>query len=145
MEAKDFRLGNWVETYVVMIMGSWIDKEGKHQGVDEFTTPKIREKQIDIEDLKIIESYHGLATYRGIPLSSEILERCGFECDNKPTWFPKWKIKYTRVLVESVIIIDEYGSEFSWIEGNTIVPIQYLHELQNLFYSLTKTELNYQP
>ena len=78
-----------------------------------------------------------------IPLTPEVLEKCGFDRLNKETMaVPSiWHSTYTRVLVKTNFDLQERGSEWYWIEGNTIVELKYLHQLQNLYFALTGKEL----
>lgn len=69
-----------------------------------------------------------------ILLTPEILEKLGFEFDT---------ITFSR----SCFLLAEGDNGFDvWIGGLSKVklnPIKYVHELQNLFYAITKEELNY--
>lgn len=138
INAEYLRLGNWVETYMVLLSGAWYDKDGNPHGEDKITEPTIRQKQIDLEDLRIIQEAKGLATYRGIPLTTEILLAAGFECD-------------TITYYNNTIMLSEGDHGFTcWYkhfgEGyRIIIPIKHLHQLQNLYFSLTATELIYNP
>lgn len=76
--------------------------------------------------------------YSPIPLTSEILEKCGFIKDHDT--YKKlnsnlsylFRISYTGV---------------GWFSMNAIanIPALYLHQLQNLYFALTGEELNYKP
>jgi hypothetical protein len=139
IDAKDLRIGNWVETYMVMIAGSWYDQEGKKHGQDIITEPTINRRQITADDLKIIIEAAGLATYRPIPLSPELLLWCGFEkADAGNFRFGRFFLgNYSK---------GKYG--FAWRKdimdsqiGNPSTEISCLHELQNLYFALTNKEL----
>lgn len=78
-----------------------------------------------------------------IPLTPELLIKCGFckiseETMSHPAIYHK---TYIRIIVENNFDIQERGSEWFWIEGNTIVELKHLHQLQNLYYSLTNEEI----
>ena len=78
-----------------------------------------------------------------IPLTEQWLIKLGFEDKSEDTfWYGKYVIKYTPVRVECKIEISTDGEDFRWIEGNTIVQIEHVHQLQNLFFALTGKELN---
>jgi len=145
INANELRIGNWVESYVVMVAGSWFDKEGKIHGEDKVTTPGWARK-ITWEDLKILtEDKIGLATYRPIPLTPEILVKAGFK-NMDDIFFIKYK--------ELLLCLDkvwwwtnawEADGEF---EYNALAPyreITYVHELQNLYFAITQTELQIIP
>jgi hypothetical protein len=71
----------------------------------------------------------------GVTLTKEILLKCGaekYEFDNgQPN---QYRIGSRLFVIRNGAIYD-YGSG---------TKLDYLHELQNLYYSLTKTELNYE-
>jgi hypothetical protein len=77
-----------------------------------------------------------------IPLTPEILEKCGFEYDSI-----EWPSAKVWVL-KSVPLQDKYicalqqktGPSFWYRPAN--LKVQYIHQLQNLFYSLTGEELS---
>ena len=134
MDAKELRIGNWVETYMFVVSGAWYDKEGVQHGVDTITEPALRQRQITIDDLQIISS-SPLACYRPIPLTPDILIEAGFregedrfysyrECPLK-VFYDMEQVCYGDFMLE--------------------VTIKYLHQLQNIYYALTQTELPYNP
>lgn len=74
--------------------------------------------------------------YRSIPLTPEILEKCGaivYEFDNGLG--NQYRIKDRLFVIRDGNIVD-YGSS---------VIIKHLHQLQNLYFALTGEELNYTP
>lgn len=76
-----------------------------------------------------------------IPLTPEILEKCGFEKqDNR--WY-KLNIceDYINLYFESLAKAELSISGL----GMKLPHIEHLHQLQNLIYSLTKQELEYKP
>ena len=99
------------------------------------------------EELRIQEVYGGIKdlcneTF-GIPLTHEILERAGFV--NFPSGnIDRWKKE--RFYLESNWFGAQGQYKFKWENmdhtGNTPnTKIQYLHQLQNLYFSLTGEEL----
>lgn len=74
---------------------------------------------------------------RPIPLTHKILEQCGFK-ESRQTFFT-W---YTRRLTDSQFRLD-YSDEttYHWVQSNTIVELNYLHQLQNLYFAITGEEL----
>lgn len=75
-----------------------------------------------------------------IPLTPEILEKCGFE--KQMMWTYSISIGGDMNLVY-------YLGEKGWSIGNKqysdFSNLKHLHQLQNLYYALTGQELNYQP
>jgi hypothetical protein len=77
-------------------------------------------------------------SYAPISLSPEILEKCGFKNDhstfeyadgsNNEKLFISW-------------IDGEYVVELQNGEKNISIELKYLHQLQNLYFALTQTEL----
>jgi hypothetical protein len=76
-----------------------------------------------------------LETLKPIPLTKEILLKCGAEKYEFDNGQPNQYRVGSRLFVIRNGAIYDYGSD---------TKLNYLHELQNLYYSLTKTELNYE-
>lgn len=91
-------------------------------------------------DILILED-NGLLTLgytvTPIPLSHEILEKCGFATTRFQVFTNKWHIGSFQLDVDDDMAV--------WVSGNDRVIIYHLHQLQNLYYALTGEELNYQP
>lgn len=83
-----------------------------------------------------------------MPLSPEILERCGFKkgkYGEQEQWLSPEIERHNPYSKFQIGIINNPIYGFTFNLEITIVSIRSLHELQNLYYALTKTELNYQP
>lgn len=127
IDAKELRIGNWViDRYTL-------------SGDERFT--------------QVVSLYHWKGNgsinastdtdYYPIPLTTEILLGAGFEEKNKNSWFPYWQIEHTRIIVKYTFKISTMGEdEWRWIEGNVNIPFYYVHQLQNLYFCITGTELN---
>jgi hypothetical protein len=114
--AKELRIANWVNE-----LG------------ESFYTPI----QVSIKLLGQIES--GEKDFQPIPLTPEILEKCGFErmpLTSVKRWFNKETIFYLQLSKSKYFV---YGYKF-YPHG-----ITYLHQLQNLYFFLTGKELIYKP
>lgn len=72
-----------------------------------------------------------------IPLTAEMLEKAGFK-EQRQTFFT-W---YIFGATERQFRLD-YSDEttYHWVQGNTIVALSYVHQLQNLYFALTGEEL----
>lgn len=112
-----------------VMIGNWID------------TPRGIEKVYKIEE----DAINGVAWpyCKPIPLTPEILEKCGIvEVYDGAVDFPKgiayvfYKNAYGFHLYKRVV-----SNEYRWDMGSTSVRIDYLHQLQNLYYALTQNEL----
>lgn len=122
MEAKELRLGNYL----------------MYAGSECFF-------KVTIEDLKIIEDG---SNCRAIPITEEWLIKFGFEisedsysdnlgnhiCSHKEALFGENPITY-----DYMIILKNLGD--GWFYKNSHHKINYVHELQNLYFSLTKSEI----
>jgi hypothetical protein len=97
----------------------------------------------EVHILDIIENNEYGEQYEPIPLTEEILLKCGFthqfkQCKGQDFFSLKLDDKYQ-------IYVNLNSGMFSINKQHLgigfVVSIKYLHELQNLFFALTKTEL----
>lgn len=73
-----------------------------------------------------------------IPLTPEILEKCGFECE----YVSKYAIKYTHLNhAEIGYNWTKLSGWFARYYGPILIHIKYLHQLQNLYWCLCGEEL----
>lgn len=83
---------------------------------------------------------YGWGKFEPIPLTPEILEKCGFEKDRSGFALPdKMSLSFS---------IDKDGQyNACWEDRSLHLPyrIKYLHQLQNLYFAITGEELNYTP
>lgn len=122
----DIRIGNWV-----------YDGEMKRNCV----IAEIRGESVLLDP----SPYAGtkLSWLMPIELSPEVLEAVGFEWDNDTNEYANYVIKANIRLHAA----DDYN--VVWVTGDAfecdLCTVKYLHEFQNLIYSLCKKELIYQP
>lgn len=77
-----------------------------------------------------------------IPLTPEILIRCGFEKWSENNFFHEGFVDYWKLLYhEHNNEWEVYYAPDKSCSGQDISVINHLHQLQNLYYSLTNTEL----
>ena len=128
MKANELRLGNYI--------------------LDVFDLKNTVIRKIDLEDLSMFINYlnHPLP-FRPIPLTEEILLKCGFEHE-------------TMYIIKNLYLI-EYGDFYFLLDENNgyyhvklsnhsfghekqvgLGIIKHLHQLQNLYFALTNQELN---
>jgi hypothetical protein len=119
MKATELRIGNWVysdgqEKQVVGLIGNQIMVVKTVNGV---------KNDNDVKD--------------PIPLTEEILLKCGFEFISSQ----QGQIYYHK---DGWIVLQSYGKwHYSPSLSNTVgKSIDYLHQLQNLYWSLCNEELN---
>ena len=117
MEAKELRIGNWVNLFKGVNDNGAIWKYYYiDSGYDIY--------KLDENDCGDIEP---------IPLTPEILEKCGFAKTNMADGYKR----YTKQGVS----IDLPYFEFVYNDGDSNVEIKHLHQLQNLVHALTGEEL----
>lgn len=119
MDIRDLRIGNWVMYN------------------DQNQTPMPTAIQIGIQDLVLINENVKDCNYQPILLTEEILLKCGFEKINHIHGYSFYSLSKSK---KNKCHIDIYDNKTLWM-GYSVGHCQHLHELQNLFYSLTKTEL----
>lgn len=118
IEAKQLRIGNWVNF------------DNRNWLINSVTK--------DFPYLETIEFGFGIVEYRNIepiPLTPEILEKCGFDPTSKgffkhPNWY-NVSLKYIR---------GTYSLRFNFTDI-VATNIDYVHQLQNLYFALTGEEL----
>ena len=94
--------------------------------------------EVDIDTL--IRIKRSPQFYKPIPLTPEVLEKCGFENDIS---VGVWLKKNRPVELTSIAIWDK-GNDVPYkfcMHDNKPFPIHSLHQLQNLYFALTGEEL----
>lgn len=124
---KELRLGNWV--YILDI--------GKCAQI----------KSIDSEGVThhVMWGHVYADMIEPIPLTEEILLKCGFIKDNNGNYWIDLQTHYLELMSSNVYWYPVYAQtpEMSHQDEQrvSINRIQYVHELQNLFFAITGTEL----
>lgn len=127
MQPKELRIGNYIS-----------DLDGKIIKVEELTicAPYTTKKRIN----NLPFDY-----YKPIPLTEEILLKCGFEFNDsshyqisKPSIFIE-ELRYVYNINDFEIILFK---GIYYYKYNNNIEVKYLHQLQNLFFSLCGEELN---
>lgn len=123
IQANELRIGNWISY--------------DNNDVQVFELPYL----IDIDEGKedyLVNSVW-LNEHEPIPLTPELLERCGFRKLSN-----EWVIQGPEYLEYFEMRYDKFyytgGEGVCFGKG-----CEYLHQLQNLYFALTGTELTYQP
>jgi hypothetical protein len=105
-------------------IGNWVEILGNSKRLDFFTTIQPSSFSVNIEK-----------TYGPVPLDEDWLQKFGFERIQNAISFKK---------LEYCIDVREFGLfHFSRIGLATIAKIKHVHQLQNLFFALTQTELQF--
>lgn len=120
LQEKDLRCGNLVQ-----------DERGYVFMVDAVDAQELTIKTT------VVDNWYHLSDFRGIPLTEEWLLKFGFQYEPNPILgYSKLGYKFGSM----IIIPDDVG----WVdfgERKSFKPIEYVHQLQNLFYALTGEEL----
>lgn len=126
MKANELREGNWVT-----------------QSVQMFSGPKHQVIQVRLKDL------FNTGSLEGIPLSADWLERAGFT--NIGLKIPQMAGFYSLMITPEMMFLQKKGVWEFGVNikgGGAQMPcpqLKYVHELQNLFFALTGTELSFTP
>lgn len=95
--------------------------------------------KIDLTDFRdILEDEYEINYYKSIPLTDEILLRCGFEDKGIDDNWIIFRFKSIRICKTEML-----GFIFNFDNGEEYVKVKYLHQLQNLCFTLTGKELTY--
>jgi|ERR1051325_3201089 hypothetical protein len=122
MELTELRIGNWVKY------------QDKHLQVIEFSPYMICcAPHWGFDNFEDIE---------GIPLTPEILEKCGFNYGNNKSGVLRLEIAYLNEDYPCTLQVSGSGIQICRSGVGSICPsIFYLHQLQNLYFALTGKEL----
>lgn len=106
---------------------------------DQNETPTPVVIQINIADLTLISENHKYCNYQPISLTEEILLKCGVKSDG---------IHIYMEFNPRMCLLFNYGNyaEMDLVQDGKYISfklshIKHLHELQNLYFALTKQEL----
>ena len=99
---------------------------------------------IDIEgiDLSPGENVFEYQSAEPIPLTPEVLEKCGFELEE---YIGSRKILWLKNNFRVEFLANKQVAVFYTYEKCLITYLDNLHRLQNLYFALTGTELEYKP
>lgn len=138
IDSRELRIGNLIYEESAVLHGSNMIQKVKSIAEDLIGV------ESDLLGIKMTRPQY----CKPIPLSPEVLLACGLTTD-------EYKVEYGIGLPigegADLFIEDEgHPSMSCGIKSfpknfNYFKDIKYLHQLQNLFYSLTGTELNYKP
>jgi hypothetical protein len=114
-------------------IGNWVNENGKNKRVTALMTGYIATEIIDGEPL-----FTGIGVYDSIPLTTEILEKCGFIKNNLEYWEKETKSN------ENDLDLEEVNGKFIPVINNEYsvgIEIKYLHQLQNKYFDWYGEEL----
>jgi len=113
MTVNELRIGNWIN-----IQGNF----KKVLGID----------YIHKEHLIISDGYYQLDWCEPIPLTEEILLKCGFEKHITIDIYPTFVFRMININ-DGIVYVSDLGF---------LNHIKHLHQIQNLYFALTGEELN---
>ena len=127
MKAQELRIGNYVKLFL------------NHEDYDVI--------QIKIDDLYYINQKNGI--YEPIPLTEEWLEKFGFSSKDYKKGYIGIDHKAGGMITDFVLTypyhIGEHQKYFIWEHSKwKYNTLEYVHQLQNLFFTLTGEELGLQ-
>jgi len=131
INANELRVGNWVKLND--------QEDGKLVKFKYFS-----------ENLRVAFFYKEVmgeftANIAGIELSPEILEKCGLKNGNSELDRNVFYSTNKHLAQFSVNISGSFGIYVGVFIALRSVHLEYLHQLQNLYFALTNEELNYTP
>ena len=99
----------------------------------------LRKDLIIAKYLDIGSALGGVEDFKGVPLSEDILVKLGFEKGFHRYGLENYGLKCHKSLKENYWIVSQgFGMQFT-----ELTEIQYIHQLQNLFFSLCGEELSF--
>ena len=124
-------------------MGNWVKSNNPHDG--RFVKFKYFH-----EDLHVAFFYkEAIGAFTkdivGIPLTPEILEKCGLKNGNSELDRNVFYSTNKHLAQFSVNISGSFGIYVGVFIALRSVHLEHLHQLQNLYFALTGEELNYTP
>ena len=126
--ANELRMGNWVMYDNRLFQIEAISRSLPCLNTDEFG--------IGVVDWNNINP---------IPLTPEILEKCGLKNGNSELDRNVFYSTNKHLAQFSVNISGSFGIYVGVFIALRSVHLEYLHQLQNLYFALTNEELNYTP
>ena len=133
MKAQHLRIGNLV---------TWADQEDESKAILTLTGIVLGDciwLEWEWEDGKSDNTDCDLESIKPIPLTEEWLLNFGFEKSEISSTIDSWHNHSMAVNTYSKSKVDYYW--LRWYQHNKSSRIKYVHELQNLYYALTKKEL----
>lgn len=140
IQANELRIGNWIsgtmdaEKYPMPLqVVALMNNEVYYRFAEETDKPFSFDR--------FGEANHSSGNCYGIPLTPEILEKCGFKNTMGDYWVKGKELMLALDKVWWWTNSWEPDGEFGFDTLAQYKEIDYLHQLQNLYYSLTQTEI----
>lgn len=131
IKANELRIGNWVtelrNSRIVSIDGI----EPNHEFVWVNYLNGFGQYKVGVDNIE------------PIPLTPEILEKCGFVLISKNSyWCFKNEVGFVLCMWMADSCVQGFEVKGSFYYGDSYIEIKYLHQLQNIYFSLTGEELD---
>jgi len=136
LAANELRMGSLIEKDNVMY--KFLSLEQNHASTSEY-----RWYWVETLDGKLGKYYS--SHFNPIPLTPEILEKCGLKNGNSELDRNVFYSTNKHLAQFSVNISGSFGIYVGVFIALRSVHLEYLHQLQNLYFALTNEELNYTP
>jgi len=140
IQPNELRIGNWFQQDA-----SNNNTISRFFTVDEIKRYGVRSTYIRQDTNQPHTSLFSLDSIHPIPLTPEILEKCGLKNGNSELDRNVFYSTNKHLAQFSVNISGSFGIYVGVFIALRSVHLEYLHQLQNLYFALTNTELNYTP
>jgi len=143
MEAREFRKGNLVSHNFHGIVAV----EGVHPNGELLCIPCVKEEGYVKGAVK--RGWRNLADFEGIPITEDWLRKFGFSDATYKNGYTGVDFKGGNVILDFVLAkpfkIGERQKFYAFeMQGYRYKEVEFVHQLQNLFFALTGTELQLQ-
>lgn len=140
IQANELRLGNWVQ--ITDKLKSEIEEEGYIKNEFQITSSFNKDDDIQIYNpYEIIYEYFIAEQIEPIPITEDWLLRFGFEASSIHDNYKLGEIEISSSM-RKITTNERYNFYLDGeIPESMKIRIQYIHQLQNLFFALTGTEL----
>lgn len=143
INVNEVRLGNWFD----ISAPSSIWKKENDGSVTQIIRAKYGQVELIRKDSVLVGGFHSKDFGEPIPLTPEILVKCGFKKTGAYSKIYELALEYGRLQAwtgEDQFVC--HTIEVNDLEYDTHSKrFVYLHQLQNFFYFLTGTELEFKP
>lgn len=136
INANELRMGSLIEKDNVMY--KFLSLEQNHTSTSEY-----RWYWVETLDGKLGHYYY--SHFKPIPLTPEILEKCGLKNGNSELDRNVFYSTNKHLAQFSVNISGSFGIYVGVFIALRSVHLEYLHQLQNLYFALTNEELTFKP